>query len=365
MPDRETTTAMVCIGRTDDRGPAATLGHYRARDGSPGAQVGLDLDHPHVALLVGKRGAGKSYTLGVVAEGLAAADGVAPVVVDPMGAFATLREAPVEAVVRDPQVSASALPPRAWPRMLGLDPAGGPGSLLWRSADRRESLGGMRRFVADADVPQATRRAAANHLALAEHWDVFAPEGPETGELIERPTVVDLAGVERSAAGAALAALADRLYDARLAGDVDPIPWLLVDEAHAFVDGVAWRALRRVLTRGRHPGVGLVLATQRPGALPEVATSQADLLVAHRLTERADRAALAEARPAYVEGTLLERLPTETGEALVVDDATEAIHAVTVRERETPHGGGTPRASETTDTEATAKSGAGRSEKQV
>jgi hypothetical protein len=212
--------------------------------------------------------------------------------------------------------------------------------------DAEPSLDAMRAVVADADVPAATRRAAANHLDLAAEWGVFDAAGPDVAELTATPTVIDLASVDRAPANAALGAVADLCYDARLAGDLTTMPWLLVDEAHAFVDGIAWPAIRKLLTRGRHPGVGLVLATQRPSALPDVATSQADLLLTHRLTDRADRAALAETRPAFVEGTLLERMPTDTGEALVVDDATESLHAIRVRERKTPHGGGTPRASD-------------------
>jgi hypothetical protein len=58
-----------------------------------------------------------------------------------------------------------------------------------------------------------------------------------------------------------------------------------------------------------------------------------------------DVAALAEATPTYLDGTLRERLPRERGAAVVVDDATESVHGVRVREREMPHGGETPRAS--------------------
>jgi len=92
--------------------------------------------------------------------------------------------------------------------------------------------------------------------------------------------------------------------------------------------------------------VSVVLATQRPSALPSTAVSQADLLVAHRLTSAADVDALRAARPTYLDGEFSTRLPTDTGEALVVDDATESVHHVTVRERETPHGGASPRASD-------------------
>jgi hypothetical protein len=91
--------------------------------------------------------------------------------------------------------------------------------------------------------------------------------------------------------------------------------------------------------------VSLVAATQRPGALPGVAVSQSDLLIAHRLTAAADVEALAGATPTYLTGRLRDRLPTAPGGAVVVDDATESVHGVQVRRRETPHGGADPRAS--------------------
>jgi hypothetical protein len=109
---------------------------------------------------------------------------------------------------------------------------------------------------------------------------------------------------------------------------------------------VAETALRTVLTRGRQPGLSLVAATQRPSALPSVAVSQADLLLAHRLTARADLDALSAARPTFLGGSFEERLPANPGEVLLVDDATESVHTVRVRERETSHGGASPSATD-------------------
>ncbi len=327
-----------------DEAFAGRLGSYRARDGSAGAPVAVDFERPHAAVVVGKRGSGKSYTLGVLAEGLAATPGVVPVVVDPMDAFGGLAAPPVDARVVEPRVRAGALDGRDWCRLLGLDPAGGPGGLVWRAAGARDTLAGMRDHVAEADATRPAQRAAANHLELAAEWDVFDPDGLTAAALTARPTVLDLAGLGHAPGGAVLAAVAGALYRARIEGS-GPLPWLLVDEAHAFRDGVAAGPLRRLLTRGRAPGVSLVLATQRPSALPDVAVSQSDLLVAHRLTDRTDREALADARPAYVDGSLVDRTPAEPGAALVVDDATEALHAVRVRERVTPHEGESPRAS--------------------
>ncbi|ELZ93261.1 ATP-binding protein [Haloferax sulfurifontis] len=338
---------MHTIGRkSDEDGPVCRFGCYRARDGSDGAAVGLDVNRPHAAVVVGKRGSGKSHTLGVVAEGLARAGGVAPVVLDPMGVFGGLAESPIDATVHDsPSVRADALPPSAWPDLLGLDPTAPAGSLVWRLAAAEESLSAMRGAVADADAAPEARRAAANHLALADSWDVFSPDGLDPRSLCgPAPDVLDLSGLDATPANAVARVVARGLYDARVAGSVSRIPWLLLDEAHAFAGGLAEPALRTILTRGRAPGVGVVLATQRPSALPEVAVSQADLRVVHRLTAGPDVSAMAAADPTYFDESLRARLPRERGCALVVDDTTETVHDVRVRPRETPDCGATPRA---------------------
>lgn len=340
---------------SDEDGPTGHLGAYRARDGSPGADVHVDLDRPHAGLVVGKRGYGKSYTLAVVAEELARARGVAPVVADPMGIFASLADLGTE-VRTHPRVAANALAPRAWCDLLGLAPDSPAGALAWQAAGARSTLAGMREFVADADTKadRATRRAVDNHLALAESWDAFSPDGLTTRQLLDSPTaagtsagtVLDLSKFDPEPANAILRAVAGGLYDHCVREEPAQLPWLLVDEAHAFFDGVAAPALRTALTRGRQPGLSFVAATQRPSALPPVAISQADLLLAHRLTSRADLKALAEARPTYLSSSFEQRLPDEPGEALLVDDATESVHAVRIRERETSHGGSSPRAAD-------------------
>jgi len=155
-------------------------------------------------------------------------------------------------------------------------------------------------------------------------------------------TILDVAGLDAAPMNAVVRGVAATLYDARVTDSLDRFPWLLVDEAHAFFDGVAEPALERLLTRGRAPGVSLVLATQRPGTVPPVAVSQSDLLLAHRLTAESDIEALARARPSYLEGSLQERLPSETGAVTVLDDATETVHVARIRERTTPHGGESP-----------------------
>ncbi len=344
----------VVLGRERDAddGPVVDLGSYRALDGSAGAPLALDADGPHAALVVGKRGYGKSHTLGVLAEGLARAGGVAPVVVDTMGVLGGLAAPaagePVPAtVVEDPAVAPAALDPRAWCALLELSPESGPGSLVWRAATGADTLAGMRSAVRSASAADDAVRSAVNHLDLAASWDVFDPDGLDAPALAgPDATVVDVSELARAPRTAVVRALASGLYRARVDGAVEGLPWLLVDEAHAAFEGVAGPALERLLRRGRAPGVSLVAATQRPSRLPAVAVSQSDLLVAHRLTSRPDLEALSAARPTYVDGTLEDRMPTEPGEVVVVDDATERVHAARVRHRDTPHGGGSPRASD-------------------
>jgi DNA helicase HerA-like ATPase len=337
-----------------DGGPVGRLGSYRARDGSAGAPLSLDLDRPHAVSVVGKRGYGKSYTLGVLAEALARTRGIAPVVVDPMGAFDGLADradpgaTPVPArVVRTPAVTPASLDPRSWCTLLGLAPESGAGGLVWQAATEAETVPAMCEHIAGADAPQADKRAAANHLSLAASWGVFDADGLSARNLATGgATVLDVSGLDAAPMNAVVRGVAESLYRARVDGDVARLPWLLVDEAHTVFEGVARPALDRLLTRGRAPGVSLVLATQRPSAVPDVGISQSDLLVSHRLTAQADLDALERARPTYMDTPLADRMPTDPGDVVVVDDATETVHAARVRTRDTPHGGDSPRASD-------------------
>ncbi|QSG07012.1 ATP-binding protein [Halapricum desulfuricans] len=339
-------------GESLEKRPTGRLGTYRALDGSSGAPLYVDLDGPHAMLVVGKRGYGKSYTLGVIAEGLARAEGVAPVVIDPMGVFDTLAEQsrgdPVPAeVMTAPPVHPNALDPRSWCALLELSPESGAGALVWQAAGEHDSLTGMRRHVRDADAPGTDKRAAINHLDLADSWGIFDEEGVAAADLAGPAiSVVDVSGLDSAPMNAVARAIGETLYRARVDRAIDRLPWVLIDEVHTFFDGVAAPALETILTRGRAPGVSLVMATQRPSAVPPVGVSQSDVIVSHRLTSGADIEALKATQPTYMDASLEERMPTETGDVIVVDDATETVHAATIRRRDTPHGGDSPRASD-------------------
>ncbi|WP_049890075.1 ATP-binding protein [Natronorubrum sulfidifaciens] len=347
------------LGRGDrDSGPVGHLGRYRALDGTSGAPLYCDLDGPHAVTIVGKRGYGKSYTMGVLAEELAKIAGLAPVIIDPMGAFETLAEpnTAVErddeipaTVINDPTVKPTALDPRSWCGLLGLSPEQGAGGLVWQAAQQSSTIAEMRTRIDDTDAPLVDKRAARNHLRLADTWDVFDATGLEAADLAgPEITIIDISGLESAPMNAVCRGVAEALYRARVTETIARLPWLLLDEAHTFFSGVAEPALERILTRGRAPGVSLVAATQRPSAVPELCLSQSDLLFAHRLTAQSDLEALAASQPTYMNGSLADadRLPDAPGEVVVVDDSTETVHAVQIRTRETAHGGDSPQASD-------------------
>jgi len=335
--------------------PTGRLGRYRALDGSDGAPLYFDLDGPHAVLIVGKRGYGKSFTLGVIAEELARTSGVAPVVIDPMGVFTTLARdsvgGPVPATVIDsPAIEPNSLDPRSWCSLLGLLPESGVGGLVWRAAQEESTLHAMKVHVRGADAPGDDRRAAINHLLLAEEWKIFDNDGLDAHTLAGNDvTVLDVSGLDSAPMNAVCRGVCETLYHARVRGQINRLPWVLIDEAHTFFQGVAEVSLRLLLTRGRAPGVSIVTATQRPSALPAVAISQSDVLLSHRLTSQDDLDALVHAQPTYLDTSFEERMPTEPGDVTIVDDSTETVHAARIRLRDTPHGGDSPRVSEIAD----------------
>lgn len=345
------------MGRDTDLedGPVASIGMYRALDGSEGAPIHVDLDRPHSMMIVGKRGYGKSYTLGVLAESLSEPDGIAPVIIDPMGVYTTMAsgrgsESIAVEVVSEPTVVATALEPRSWCALLDLSPESAAGALVWQAASNAATVDEMNEHIDATDAPGADKRSARNHIQLASTWGVFAPDGLTAADLCgPEVTVIDVSGLDSAPMNAVVRAIAESLYHARVTETVRRLPWLLIDEAHTFFDGVAEPALETILTRGRAPGVSLVLATQRPSAVSEVGISQSDLIISHRLTSHADLEALRKVQPTYMDSSLDQRMPTEPGEVIVVDDSTETVHAVQIRERKTPHGGSSPRASTVRD----------------
>jgi uncharacterized protein len=100
---------------------------------------------------------------------------------------------------------------------------------------------------------------------------------------------------------------------------------VVLDEAHRFLrdgaDTVATRACSRIAKEGRKYGVGLLTVTQRPSDIDAAVASQSGTMIALRVTNQHDRAAVRSAVPDDL-GNLTEMLPMlRTGEALVLGEA--------------------------------------------
>ena len=84
------------LGRNDESDIGVLhLGKYLALDRSTGSHVALDALKPHAILICGKRGYGKSYTMGILIEELSLLqpdirENIASLVIDTMGIFWTL-----------------------------------------------------------------------------------------------------------------------------------------------------------------------------------------------------------------------------------------------------------------------------------
>jgi uncharacterized protein len=386
------------LGRREDgRDGRLYLGRYMALDGSTGAGVFLDVLKPHAVVICGKRGYGKSHTMGVLAEEFARLpsrlrDNFSVIVIDTMGIFSGmawpsddsslagwdlapagmgvnlftpepfLGKAPGE--ILPFHIPTASLSPYDYCELLGIDPLGSHGAALIGAITRlgRFSIESLAGEIDRSDTPQEIRSSLCGLLSMVSSWKLFS-ETASYESLLEPGSinVIDLSGYGHDSAvrSCAVASLGRSLYDIRVharrkeGGDrrdggkrESPLIWLMIDEAHMFMAGSAGRVLvNEWLRQGRQPGLSLVLATQRPSALGYDVLSQADVLIAHRLTLRDDIEALEKARPVYVKEPVREamaRLGTAKGAAIVLDDATESYHVLRVRPRVSAHGGGEP-----------------------
>jgi hypothetical protein len=224
----------------------------------------------------------------------------------------------------------------------------------------------------DTRSDPTSKGAAENYFRAVNSWGLFSKEGTLISELVSggKTTILDVSTLENeNICAAAVSILAGRLYEKRLEArriyekklmgektdeEEFPMVWLFIDEAHIFIparkESLASEVLiNRCLRQGRQPGLSLVLATQRPAGLHPDVVSQSDLLICHRLTASDDIAALETSRPLYMQESLeayVEKMGSERGAALIVDDHSESVHLVHIRPRVSWHGGGEPSALE-------------------
>ncbi|MCU0851522.1 MAG: DUF87 domain-containing protein [Candidatus Thermoplasmatota archaeon] len=287
------------LGRREKTGGGVlTIGRYYALDGSLGASVFLDVTRPHMVFICGKRGYGKSYSIGVFLEEIASLDEairkqLAVVVLDTLGIFWSTRYPskdvpgnldpwgrkpsgfPIRLLIPGHTTKGSSpsniegepfslcvaeLSPLHWCQLFNVrltDPVGVVLTkiiLQLRSTGKRFSLQDILSEVQqDRQTEPVVKTAVQNFFFMAESWGVFDKEGLSIAEIV-RPgmvTVLDLSPLSSLLLkDVVVAVFSQKVFEERVKSrriseqkkmgfhiDEDGIPlvWLAVDEAQVFL----------------------------------------------------------------------------------------------------------------------------------
>jgi uncharacterized protein len=293
------TGTLRVLGNEENAGEGLlSIGNYMALDHSRGAPVYLDALKPHAVLICGKRGYGKSYTMGCMLEELsllqpAIKKRLASVVIDTMGIFWTtsypntfeidrlkswnLTPAGFEIEIfvpagkieayrkRNIRVKPFSIPIRElsgsqWCRIFNIEEVSPLGILLVRTIESLRGSGCaysfdevIEKILQDTRSDPASKGAAENYLRAVHSWGLFSNEGTSLSELVTggKTTILDVSTLENeNVSAAAVSILAGKLYEERLEArrayekrlmgektdeNEFPMVWLFIDEAHIFV----------------------------------------------------------------------------------------------------------------------------------
>ncbi|MDD4250889.1 MAG: ATP-binding protein [Candidatus ainarchaeum sp.] len=375
-----------------------------------GREVRVDVSRPHLMLICGKRGGGKSYTLAVLMEEMARLDPmirnrVSTITIDTVGIFWGLKlpakdqdakmleewnlkaeETNVKVFVPKGQLAfyqekglpvdgaftlkCSELEETEWLALFRLNWMDPQGVLISRIIQTvRDKVGtyyGIEDLILatrnDSDAEDAVKQSVISRFQLVNSWGLIEKNGTKIQELAQPGTitVVDVSSY-RQTGGAegvkdiVVALIGKKLFEQRMLFRKEeeiklvtenkrsskmPLVWLMIDEAHMFMPkdepNIALPVLLEWVRVGRQPGLGLILATQRPEKLHPDAISQCDIFISHRMTSQPDIMAVGALRPTYMStdlDKLFSQMPKQKGFALVIDDNTEKIWMIKVRPR--------------------------------
>ncbi|MCD4820829.1 MAG: ATP-binding protein [Methanococcoides sp.] len=287
------------LGRRDDNEEGVlNIGRYLALDRSSGSHVAIDALKPHAILICGKRGYGKSYTMGTLIEEMALLPqeikkNIATLVIDTMGIFWTLARGnePQKELLKEwgsePKgfdvnvfvpaghvdeytkrhidvipfsVPVAHLQGYDWCDLFNIEETSPLGVLLvrtiedMREAENEFSLGDVvSRINEDERSDEITKMAAENYFRTAASWGIFEKNASGFSELIKSGStaILDMSSIENNIVRSAVVAIISRdIYAKRLQerrtyermsmGDGEvvqemPMVWMFIDEAHLFV----------------------------------------------------------------------------------------------------------------------------------
>ena len=237
----------VVLGRNEkDRKRLGTKGcvlvgkHYvkMGETSSLSNEIYMDVSRSHVVFLCGKRGSGKSFSLAVIAEGMAALQkevrkNIGVLIMDTMGIYWSMKY-PNERMrelleqwgmspqgldiqlyapygkVTDMQnegipvdegfsIRPADISPSHWPALFELDPSSGTGALLESTADVLSKKGSFSidefiEAIENSGADKDTIRAAKNLLGSAQRWGLFYKQATPIHKMVEpgKITVLDI-----------------------------------------------------------------------------------------------------------------------------------------------------------------------------
>jgi len=389
----------------------------------------MDVARSHVILIAGKRGSGKSYTLGVIAEEISTlpeniSSNISCLIFDTMGIFWTMKypnereigllrewgmlpqRVPIKIFVpfgffseyekrglpvdNTFALKVSELTGDDWCITFGLKFTEPVAVMIQRVISRlREQLEDsgreydlediIKEVKGDREMDVTTKQATISLFEGAKTWKIFARKNErsiEISQLVEggKTTIIDLSCYSSlskfNIRALVIGLISRKLFNertlARKSEEIQavqrgidylhykqkremPLVWLFIDEAHEFLpkegETAASDTLKQILREGRQPGISLILATQQPGVIHRDVMTQADIVIAHRVTAKPDLEALNLIMQSYLFQDIksyMNSLPDVKGSAIVLDDSSERIYPIRIRARFTWHGGEAP-----------------------
>ncbi len=365
----------------------------------------LDVLRPHIICLTGKRGSGKSFSCGVIAEEIHklpenVRDNLCALIIDTQGIFWTMKSPnekeltllkewnlspqgfPVNVYVPEGQerifaksgvdydatfsLHPSEFTAEDWMSVFGLNPNDTLGILLQRAFKKLHGRFGIDDiiFAVKSQTGFDTEKLALeNYFEAAKLWGIFGESKTPDILVPGKITIIDVSLTPQNVRALLVSFVCKKVLEERILArrkeelaEIEtttikrtPMPWILIDEAHNFLpsDGstAATDVLNRIVKEGRQPGLTLVLATQRPEKLHPDALAQCDMIISHQITARSDVEALRNIMQTYMLydiGKYINELPKLKGVAIILDDNSERIYKIRVRTRQSWHAGASP-----------------------
>ena len=378
--------------------------------------VYLDVIRSHVVFIVGKRGSGKSYTMGVIAEGVSdlpeeIKQNISIIFLDTMGVYWTmkypnkkeetllkqweLKAKPLDIQIYTPTgfhkrylkegiptdhpfaIKPAELDALDWIQTFDILPNDPMSVLLERVIHQlketiheytiEDIITAIRK---DEKSEKHSRDAVENRFLNTKSWGIFDTEGTALSELAApgKVTVLDVSCYATQEDGwkiknLVVGLISQKLFIQRMiarkteeynevhstmhyygTGNVErkamPLIWLVLDEAHEFLPNQG-------KTLATDPLVTILREGRQPGKIHTDVMTQADTVVAHRITAKLDTDALGILMHSYRREGLtaqLDNLPRTFGSAIIFDDTNERLYPLKIRPRFTWHGGESPTA---------------------